>query len=102
MTSINQTNSTVSPLDDQVLDAIGYYLIVCFCLCVLSNSVLLIVFVRHKELRVPLNLFTISVSVCNLVSAIQFPFIIDSSFSHRYVASLSKLSTHFVYLCVNC
>jgi hypothetical protein len=83
---MNQTDefNEISPLDDDLLNVIGYYLIACFCLCVLSNSVLLIIFIRYKELRVALNLFTITISICNLLSSIQFPFIIDSTFNHRY------------------
>ena len=52
--------NTKSPINESILNIIGYYLIVCCFLCLLLNSILLLVFIRCKELRIPLNLFIIT------------------------------------------
>lgn len=96
---MNQSDkfNTSSPIDGSILNIIGFYLILCFILCVVLNSILLLIFIRYKELRIPLNFFIITISICNLFGSLQFPFVIDSNFNHKYILS-SKKFIIFSYL----
>jgi hypothetical protein len=75
-------NST-SPIDPKTLNLIGVYLVILFLLCILFNSIVLFMFLRHKELRIPLNTLIISMTLHNLITSIQYPFLIHSTFNQR-------------------
>lgn len=80
--------NTFSPIDKTILYAVGIYLIIVFILCIVLNSTLLLVFIRHRDLRAPINLLIITMTVFNLMGSVQFPFVIDANFKQRYIKSL--------------
>jgi len=82
----------ISPINEFWTKIFGIYLIVVFILCLILNSILLLVFYRNKELRIPFNMLIMFITSLNLLSTIQFPFVIHSSFSHRW--------TSFKYGCI--
>jgi hypothetical protein len=84
MENLNKT----SPIDETTLNLIGIYLSICFLLCVSLNFLILLIFYKYKELRIPLNIFIITISACNLIASIQFPFEIYSNFQHKYFTIL--------------
>ena len=73
-----------SPVSKFWTTLFGLYLVVIFMLCLVLNSTLLLVFFRNKELRIPFNMLIIVITSLNLLSTIQFPLVIHSSFSQRY------------------
>jgi hypothetical protein len=85
-------NESSSPLNSLYTNLFGVYLIIIFLLCIILNSILLFVFYRNKELRIPFNMLIMFITSLNLLSTIQFPFVIHSSFSHRW--------TSFKYGCI--
>ncbi len=72
-----------SPISKFWTTLFGLYLVVIFMLCIILNSTLLLVFFRNKELRIPFNMLIIVITSLNLLSTIQFPLVIHSSFSQR-------------------
>ncbi len=85
-------NESSSPLNSLYTNLFGVYLIIIFLLCIILNSILLFVFYRNKELRIPFNILIMVITFLNLLSTIQFPFVIHSSFSHKW--------TSFKYGCI--
>jgi hypothetical protein len=81
-----------SPISELWTRIFGFYLIIVFILCIILNSILLLVFYRNKELRIPFNMLIMFITSLNLLSTIQFPFVIHSSFSHKW--------TSFKYGCI--
>lgn len=77
----------ISPLDPFTLNLIGIYLTVIMTLCVAFNSLLLVLFIRFKDMRNIFNIFIIAVSALNLVGSFAFPFAIHSSFKQRWTSS---------------
>lgn len=75
----------ISPLDAFTLNLIGMYLLAIMLLCVFFNLLLLVIFIRFKDLRNIFNLFIIAVTALNLFGSFAFPFTIHSSFNHRYL-----------------
>jgi hypothetical protein len=73
-----------SPISKFWTTLFGLYLVVVFILCLVLNSTLLLVFFRNKELRIPFNMLIIVITSLNLLTTIQFPLVIHSSFSRRY------------------
>jgi hypothetical protein len=84
--------TNLSPISEFWTRIFGIYLLVVFLLCIILNSILLAVFYRNKELRIPFNMLIMFTTFLNLFSTIQFPFVIHSSFSHRW--------TSFKYGCI--
>jgi len=76
-----------SPIKKFWTSIFGIYLIIIFLLCIILNSILLLVFYRNKELRIPFNMLIMSITFLNLFSTIQFPFVIHSNFSHKWTSS---------------
>lgn len=69
----NHLNSTSSDQDESKcfgLKLIAYYLIFLFIFGSLINGVLLYIFCTNKKLRIPLNIFVIALTVCNLIGVI--------------------------------
>jgi hypothetical protein len=85
-------DTNLSPISEFWTRIFGIYLLVVFLLCIILNSILLAVFYRNKELRIPFNMLIMFTTFLNLFSTIQFPFVIHSSFSHRW--------TSFKYGCI--
>lgn len=74
---------SISPINDTILTLIGIYLIAVFVLSVLINGLLLLIFIRNKDLVVPINIQIITMTVVNLFGSIQFPWVIHSHFNSR-------------------
>ena len=75
-----------SPVQCYQLKLIGLYCTALFVLSVFFNSVLLLTFCKHSELRTPLNTFIIALASLNLFGSItELPFIIVSNFYCRYI-----------------
>ena len=72
-----------SPIEKQILNAIGVYLVIVFILCVFLNTLLLVIFARFKKMRTTLNKLILVMTAFNLFGSIQFPFVIQSNFIHR-------------------
>lgn len=73
-----------SPVDQRVLDYfIAPFLTMTTAVCFLSNSFLIMTFMRYKDLITPLNVFIVAITLSNLVGTLQFPFVIKSSLDHR-------------------
>ncbi len=85
----NNYDENASPLDRAVLNLFGFLLSLIAVMCFLSNSFLMITFIRHKELRTSLNIFIVAISLSNLLSTLQFPFLIKSNFDHRFQFDLN-------------
>lgn len=75
-----------SPLNETTLKIFGSYLIIMFMLCMVLNTVLLLIFILNKELRIPFNMTIIMITSINLLSTIQFPLVIHSSFSSKWTS----------------
>ena len=75
----------LSPINDTVLYAIGIYLIIVFFSSILTNCMLLLIFIRNRDLVVPINLLIITMTGVNLFGTIQFPWVIHSHFNSRLV-----------------
>ena len=78
-----ENKTKISPINTQILNAIGIYLFILFLLCILVNTLLLVIFARYKELRTFLNKLIIVLTAFNLFGSIQFPFLIHSNFVHK-------------------
>jgi len=74
----------ISPINDLILNLVGVYLVIVFLLCIIVNTLLLVVFARFKQLRTTLNKLIMILTVFNLFGSIQFPFVIHSHFVHKY------------------
>jgi hypothetical protein len=74
-----------SPISKFWTTTFGIYLTIIFLLCIILNSTLLLIFIRNKELRIPFNMLIMAITSINLLSTIQFPFLIHSSFSQKYI-----------------
>ena len=79
--------TNLSPISEFWTRIFGIYLLVVFLLCIILNSILLAVFYRNKELRIPFNMLIMFTTFLNLFSTIQFPFVIHSNFSHKWTSS---------------
>ena len=91
-TSLNQTAfdqfGPQSPVPCYQLKLIGLYCTALFILSVAFNSILLITFCKHSELRSPLNTFIIALTALNLFGSVtELPVIILSNFYCRYLDS---------------
>ena len=78
-----ENKTKISPINSQILNAIGIYMLTLFLLCILVNILLLVIFARYKELRTLLNKLIIVLTAFNLFGSIQFPFLIHSNFVHK-------------------
>jgi hypothetical protein len=68
--------------DCNTLQLIGVYLIAVFVLSIISNSILLWIFIVTKRLRKPTDILIISLTLSNLLGTVIFmPFIIISNFT---------------------
>lgn len=76
-----------SPLNRAALELIGFYLVANFILCITVNSILLLVFIRYKKIRTPLNQLIMVMTIFNLIGSIQFPFVIHSHMSYKWIWS---------------
>ena len=75
-----------SPIDPLVLNLLGSFLTVMLILGVSFNGVLLIIFKNNNDLKTPLNMLIIAITVLNLIGCItELPWVVFSSFSHRYL-----------------
>ncbi len=78
-----ENKTKISPINPQILNAIGIYMLTLFLLCILVNTLLLVIFARYKELRTLLNRLIIVLTAFNLLGSIEFPFVIHSNFVHK-------------------
>ena len=85
----NNTNDKIgkpSPIECTQLRSVAIYCLILFILSLLSNSILLIILIRHKEFRNATSIFMISLTILNLFgSLLEFPFVIFSNFYCRQV-----------------
>ena len=85
-------NSTVnfdefdSPLEPITLYSFAVFLTLIGIMCFFSNSYLVYIFIRFKELHTPLNVLIVAITLSNLSGSIQFPFIIYSNYNHRFIS----------------
>ena len=76
----------ISPLNESIQLAVGFYLILLLIFSLLANLIFLVVYVRSKEIRKnPVNIYIVAISDLNIIAAITLPFNIHSSFSGRYI-----------------
>jgi hypothetical protein len=79
----NSTNSTVNCI---TLIKIGYYCIVLFVLSILSNTVVIVIFIRNKKFMNHVNLLIIFLSILNLIGTIiELPMVTISAFNCHFV-----------------
>ena len=74
----------ISPLNPVFLNIIGIYFVIIFLLCIFFNSTLLLIFIRHSELRIRLNIIIITITIFNLLGSTVFPVLINSTFNHKW------------------
>jgi hypothetical protein len=75
-----------SPTSCSILKGFTVYAILMFSTALVSNSLLLLAFIKEKTLRSPVNMFIIAVSVCNIIATLsEAQFIIPSTFACRYL-----------------
>lgn len=75
----------ISPIPPLTLNLLGSFLTIMLILGVSFNGILLLIFKRNNDLRTPLNVLIIAITFLNLIGCItELPWIIHSSFSHRY------------------
>jgi hypothetical protein len=75
-------NVTFEKDDCNTLKMIGVYMIIVFVLSILSNSILIWIFIVTKTLRKPTDILIISLTLSNLFGSLFFlPFIIISNFT---------------------
>lgn len=68
------------------LKLIAYYLIFLFVIGFFFNSVLLFIFSTNRKLRIPLNIFVIALTVCNLIGVLfELPPVIFTNLQCRWV-----------------
>jgi Na+-driven multidrug efflux pump len=70
----------ISPVNKHVLMISGIYLILILLICIILNTLLLVIYCKHKQIRTSLNQIIMLMTLFNLIGSIQFPFIIDSFF----------------------
>ncbi len=76
--------SQPSPIDPTTLNILGCFLTLMFIFGVIFNSMLLHIFSKNKELRNPLNLFVMAITLFNLLGCLfELPWVIHSNFAHR-------------------
>ena len=87
--SLNSTDyelkfGSLSPVSCKVLDIIAIYCILLMVVSIVSNSLLLFIFFRNKDLRSPINTMVMALTCLNLVgSCIELPIVITSHFMCR-------------------
>ena len=73
-----------SPVECYKLYIIAIYCLILLILSVVFNTLLLIIFIRHRKLRTPLNMYILTNTVLNLVgSLLEFVFVIPSNLACR-------------------
>jgi hypothetical protein len=85
----------ISPIDPFILNIIGFYLCLTLFICLLFNTILLIIFIRFKELRNKFNIFIMGITTLNVIGSIEIPFVIYSSFKAKYSIYIYLLYTLF-------
>lgn len=85
----------ISPIDPFILNIIGVYLCLTLFICLLFNTILLIIFIRFKELRNKFNIFIMGITTLNVIGSIEIPFVIYSSFKAKYSIYIYLLYTLF-------
>lgn len=73
----------VSPNNKIAQQFFAFYLLIVFVLCITLNSLLILIFVRHKKIRTPLNNIILITTLFNLLGSVQFPLVIHSNLNHR-------------------
>ena len=89
--SLGSLNSTSTNPDAYCfkLRLVGVYCLLLFLLAFSYNVALLYVFYKFKKLLVPVNMFVVALTVCNLFGVVlELPMVIMSSFKCMYVYSL--------------
>jgi hypothetical protein len=77
-----------SPIECYKLNIIAVYCMILLVLSLIFNTMLIIIFARHKKLRTPLNMFILTLTILNLFgSIIEFSFVIPSNLACRYLLS---------------
>ena len=75
-----------SPVECYKLHIIGVYCSILLLLSLIYNSSLILVFMKHRELRTTLNMFVLTMTILNLIGSIlEFSFVIPSNFACRWV-----------------
>ena len=74
-----KNENVISPVNKHILTISVIYLILILFLCVILNTLLLVVYYKHKKiLQTRLNQIIMIMTLFNLIGSIQFPFLIDS------------------------
>lgn len=83
----------LSPIECYKLNIIACYCIILLVLSVTFNSLLLLIFFRHKKLRNSLNMLIITITFLNLIGSLsEFSFVIPSNFQCRWI--FKKVGCH--------
>lgn len=61
-----------SPNNKLIQKFFAVYLLLVFILCLIINTLLILVFVQYKKTRTPLNNIVLMITVINLLGSIQF------------------------------
>jgi hypothetical protein len=77
------SNYTNLLMNKPMQKAFAFYLLFTFITSLLLNSVLILIFIRYKKSRTPLNRIIIMTTALNLFGTFQFPLEIYSNLTHR-------------------
>ena len=80
-------SSEFSSVNETYLFLGGIYLILTMLLGIVLNGLLLFVYIRFESVRTPFNFVIFVLTAFNLLSCIQFPFVIHSHFIRRFIWS---------------
>ena len=80
-----KNENLISPVNKHVLMVSGIYLILILLICIILNTLLLVIYCKHKKIRTSLNQIIMLMTLFNLIGSVQFPFIIDSFFVKKYI-----------------
>ena len=79
-------NSSNSSVDCLALTKIGYYCLGLLVLSIISNTSIIVIFIKNKKFMNHVNLLIIFLSILNLVgSLIELPIVTISAFNCRFV-----------------
>ena len=83
LTEYDQYNR-LSPVECWKLNILAVYCVILFTSSIIINGSLMLVFIKTKELRTPVNLYLIVFTILSLIASFsEGPFVIASNFSCR-------------------
>ncbi len=76
-------SSEISTIDKTYLIIGGIYLTLTMTSGIVLNGLLLVVYIRFESVRTPFNFVIFVLTAFNLLSCLQFPFVIHSHFAQK-------------------